>query len=88
MSIPITDVILEDLGPNRAEVLAVVAPRLGLNYLGVVRRLKEGPILLAIGESVEVFALVRWLRERGARVTWTDHDPGLGIRPARLEQDR
>jgi len=84
--VPITDVILDDLGPAPGDVLRVVAPMLGLGYAAVARSVRQGPVLLCSGESLEVAALVRRLREHGARVTWVaqtvrsiapDAEPGV-----------
>jgi ribosomal protein L7/L12 len=72
--VPVTDVLLEDLGPNQAEVLKVVDSLLHCGYLAIVRSVKEKPLLIATDESFRVAALVQKLRELGARVTWTAHN--------------
>ena len=68
--VPITDVYLDDLGPNRIEVLRMVDSVLGCGYLAIVRRLREGPILVASGPSLELAGAVRLLEEAGASVRW------------------
>lgn len=72
----ISDVILDDLGPSPGEVLRVVAPMLGRGYAAVAQAVRRGPVLLCSGGSLEVAALVQWLREHGARVTWVPQITG------------
>jgi hypothetical protein len=68
--VPITEIYLDDLGPNPVEVLRMVDSVLRCGYLAIVRRLRDGPILVASGESLELAGAVRALQEAGASVRW------------------
>jgi hypothetical protein len=68
--IPVTDVILTDLGPNRLEALRVVNSVLNCGFTAIITSLRLKPLHIASGESLEVAPLVKRLRDLGATVTW------------------
>jgi hypothetical protein len=69
----VTDVILQDLGPNKLDVLRTVDSLLHCGFSTIVRSLKEKPLHIASGESLEVTPLVQLLRGLGATVAWEPH---------------
>jgi hypothetical protein len=73
--VPLLDLWLHALGPNRGLVLREVDALLGWGYPRIAQRLGEGPFRIATGERPEVEALKRRFTELGATVALTPHAP-------------
>jgi hypothetical protein len=73
--VPLVDLWLSALGPNRGLVLREVDSLLGCGAARIAQRLGEGPLRIATGERPQMDALKRRFAELGATVTLRPHAP-------------
>jgi hypothetical protein len=79
----VLSVLLEGLGPDPGAVLRHIAPLVRMGYAEIAKALRQGPVVVAVDESIHLWRLFRGLQELGAAVSWGDH---LG-HPIQTNQD-
>lgn len=67
---PVGEVWIVEAGPNRTEVIQAIDRLLRYGYTSIYKRLKEGPLLIAVGDSARVGELIQFFRQLGATVGW------------------
>jgi len=67
---PVAEIWVLELGPNRNVVIQAIDQLLHYGYTSIYKRLKAGPLLIAVDDSARAFGIARDFRRLGATVGW------------------